>query len=342
MRLTRKLIGFLNRVFDKDPHRFLAIRINYDGSMEWQLADGILTTNVSGGSGANLAIDVRQYTIAGLATHISGLPGYSIPFVELAENSALSARCLMDASGNQAQSNGDHIYAYTSPLWAYMDANAAELAIARTQVTEMLKQMSTRTAENEWLDELGSYYAVPRNPGESDALYGPRIIATVLRPRGNNIAIATAIEEISNGLRARIVDAVDVAEIANLRDGTISFNGAYRHFSGDAEISHNLFDAQFDVDFTATSGFDGARIAALIDLFRDAGTHLRRISMTGAIVESAPSSEWTEEYGSEAALDGFVDAFTPAEARTHDGAILRDGTSVYDNGSEELEFEVIE
>lgn len=335
MRLTQKLLSFLNRVFDKNPDRFLALRIGYDGSISWTLEDGVLRTVVTGGSGQNIQVDVRQYTIVDLAAHILVQPGYTVPFVDVSEKSVLSGHCLMDGAGNLSTSNGDHLYGYTSTLWSFMDSCASELTTARDQIAEMLQQMSTKTADDEWLDEIGSYYAVPRDAGETDAQYGPRIITTVLRPRGNNIAIAMALEEISDGLRANIIDAVDVPIVANYRDGSILFNGAYKHFSGEAEYAYNLFEAQFDVDFVGANGFDGQRIADMINAFRDAGTHLRRISLTGGLVDAADSTLWSDTLASNAAIAGFEDTYE-SQARLHDGSILRNGIALYDSGSEEF------
>lgn len=294
MQITQKLLSFLHRVFDKGPKRFLALRVSYDGSMTWSLRDGILTTRVADGPGQSITVDVRQYTIAQLATHIATLPGYFIPYVDSGENAQLSARCLIDASGSTATSNGDHLYGYTSILWAYLEATGSELDIAKLQVGESVRQMSTKTAAGEWLDELGDYYYVPRRRGETDASYGPRIISTVLRPRSNNIAIAAAIEEIAPGMGARIIDSTDLPDIQNLRDGSIKFDGTYRHYSGVVTYEHGLFDAEFNVDLTSGEEFNTELIIDLINRFRAAGTHLRHIGIVGHLMEFVNSGAWQE------------------------------------------------
>jgi len=285
MRLLRKLLGYLNRPFDKDPEDFLALRLRYDGGMTWEIADCVLTTSVAGGTGANISVDLKQYTITQLAAFLATLPGYSVVFVDPTDNATRSARCLLDGTGDIDKSNGDHLRGYTSDLFAYLDAQASELTTARVQIVEMIEQMSTRTADGEWLDELGSYYAVPRAQGEPDSQYGPRIIASVLMPRGNNIAIAVAIEQITGGISARITDAVDVAVIENRHNGAILRNGTFRYQSGGAQFANGLFDAEFNLDF-ASDAFDAARILALIEMFRDAGTHLRRISLSGSMQDA--------------------------------------------------------
>lgn len=38
MNLTQKLLGYLNRVFDKGPDRVLVLRFRYDGTaMSWRI-----------------------------------------------------------------------------------------------------------------------------------------------------------------------------------------------------------------------------------------------------------------------------------------------------------------
>lgn len=53
-----KLLGYLHKVFDKDPEKQLAMRFSYDGSMTWAVSDSLLTTTVSGGAGKNLAVQL--------------------------------------------------------------------------------------------------------------------------------------------------------------------------------------------------------------------------------------------------------------------------------------------
>src|SRR5690349_16509116 len=118
MRLVKKLLGYLNRPFDKDPDDFLALRLRYDGGMTWQIADCSLTTVVTGGTGAAITVDLQQYNITQLATYLNSLPGYAVVFVDTSENALRSARCLLDGSGDIDKSNGDHLRGYTSDLFA--------------------------------------------------------------------------------------------------------------------------------------------------------------------------------------------------------------------------------
>lgn len=261
MKLTDKLIGYLNRVFDRGPQAVLALRIRYDGTMRWTIADGILTTTVTGGTGAAFRLDLRLFTVATLAANIAARPGYTVPFVDTTQIPGLLATVLLDGSGDQAQSNGDHLKAYTSTLWAYMEAKASELVPLRAAVDEALLQMAANTASGDWVDEHGAFYAVGRKDGESDAQYAARIVAEVGRARGNNVAIGEAVRRASGGDR---VDVDDYAVETVAASGTKSFG---------------LFDVSVYLDVNAALAFDAAdaNTRSVIEAMRDAGTHLRKL-----------------------------------------------------------------
>lgn len=265
MKLTQKLFSYLHRIFDKDPKPFLALRIQCDGTgLTWAVAGARLTTVPTGGTALPLSIDLTQYTVSTLGTFIDAQPGYSVPYAELSALSLLGAATLLDAAGNVATSNGDHLYAYTSVLWSYIDANAVELEAAGTQIEQMLLQMSTVTADDVWLDELGGYYKVPRKQGEIDAAYGPRIIAEVIRPLANNVAMESALRVINGGLPTSVTD-YDVIT-----------NGSYGLFDIDMDVS---------LDLLATNAYAALVLSVIdtIERMRDAGTFLRRLALISQV-----------------------------------------------------------
>jgi len=331
--LTTKLLGHLHRIFDKDPARELALRFRYPGTMTWQIRDGILSTVVYpqmdmslplfldgswlldgseelDGVGcpgtSNLNIDLSQYTISELADYIASFGGYFVVY-ESSDYGSLSALVLLDGEGNQDHSNGDHFYAYTSLLWSYVSSLSSELADASLAIIEMLKQMSLRTAEGFWLDELGSYYKVPRILGESDMAYGPRIVAETLRSKGNNYAIAAAIEE-STGVRTMVTD-VDFALTSDvfLYDGAKNYDGTWRHSNtGESTLydgsslydgsrfhsasqygsagAYGLFDVQVINSLVGNDSITAYVNSAVeqVNRLRDAGTFLRKITVLSA------------------------------------------------------------
>ena len=287
MKLTTKLLSFLNRVFDKNPQRFLALRLSYDGQMTWSVRDAVLTTHVVGGSGEALVVNLRQYRLAELMNFLGSQDGYSVLYSAPPDLAGLSARTLLDGDGDIGKSNGDHLYAYTSPLWVYLEAMASELDAARLQITEMLRQMVTKTAEGEWLDEIGIYYGVPRMPGEADRPYGDRIIAEVLRPRSNNVAMEMAIKEFT-GQTATVTDVVLFDGATPAYNSLIQHNGLHLH-NAVARPIYGLFDVM--IGYNLLTGGSPAQfqqeVREIIGRLRAAGTHLRALELAGSVILDA-------------------------------------------------------
>lgn len=261
MKLTSKLIGYLQRVFNKDPQQVLALRLNYDGtSMAWAISDGILSTTVVGGSGNGLIVDLSDFTVASLCAYLAQQPGYSVVYQDTSSFSTRSAMALLDSSGDQSQSNGDHIYGYTSMLWAYMDAIGNELTLIGQAIQEGLLQMAASTAEGEWVDFHGDYYDVPRNSGELDAAYAARIVAQVITARGNGVSIA---ESIRQAVSADSATVTDYPTVTTATDGTKSYG---------------LFDVTVDSKIDTPMAQDqDAVVRQIIEVMRDAGTFLRQL-----------------------------------------------------------------
>ncbi|MEY8688426.1 MAG: hypothetical protein AB9M53_00920 [Leptothrix sp. (in: b-proteobacteria)] len=263
MKLTQKLIGYLNRVFAKGPETALAFRLNYAGiSMLWTVSDGVLTTSVVGGVGSNLTVPLGGFTIAQLAQFLASQPGYSVPFVADADLAARSALALMDGTGNPAQSNGDHLEMFTSVMWSYMNGQANELTLARQAIGEALLQMAANTAALDWVDEHGGYYGVRRKDGEVDLAYAGRIIAEVGRARGNGVAISEAVKV---AIGAGIVSVVDVGTVTV---ASSNGRGSYGLFDVEVEVSNASALSQTQIE----GSFD-----QIIEAMRDAGTHLRAL-----------------------------------------------------------------
>lgn len=357
MRLTQKLIGYLNRVFDKSARPVLALRISHvAGGLTWTIQDGVLTLvvgdsgfilsdtlssssasvgetfdlgftqvssdTVSGWAGGTIVLDLSLYTVRSLAAYIETLDGFSVEYLDdTGEVADLSARVLLDGSGRQADSNGDHLYAYTSLLWVYLEPIAAELKQAANQIDILAHQMVVQTAEGQWLDELGGYYSCDRDDGEQDQAYALRIIASIGKPAGNNVAIEAAINTITGGLRAQVIDAAAQA-----------FTSPY------AGTSYGLFDVVYDIDLEGTDDINAytSRVTAIVEALRDAGTHMKSILISGRLDDSYNTLARASDALSAISVGiGFEDSAALVQ-RMHNGAYLRDGSIAYNSGAESL------
>lgn len=284
MSLINKLLGRLTRKFDRSPGPVLGLRLSYlVGTMAWNIADDVLTTQVVGGIGANLTVDLTQYTLGTLADYLAAQPGYVVLFLETSMVN-VSALALVEGSGALNISNGDHLSAATNPNWAYMSAMSAELMLARVEVVNALLEMSTTTADTEWLDLLGSYYAVPRGVNEPDSQYSPRIPAEVILPRQNNVAIELALQT-ATGQSATCTDAIVFGNPLPLFDGSIHFDGTH-FFNASASRIYNLFDLTIGYALlgNATPADYATMIRSQVERLRAAGTHLRNLTLTGSVV----------------------------------------------------------
>jgi hypothetical protein len=287
--LTEKLLGYLNRVWSRNPKDVLSLRLNCDGKgMTWQIRDNVLTTLPVGGTASPLTVDLSLYTILSLGYFLGMQQGYLVPYLDEEIVGPLSAFALRDQIGNVSLSNGDHIYAATNPTWAILGAFARELAAARAQIAQMLLQMQIPTAEGEWLDLQGSYYDVPRTVGETDGSYGPRIIPQVLLPRGNNVAIANVITAVL-GQPVRVVDVVDYSPVEPLFGGGVNFDGSHDYDSA-SHLRYGLFDVTVGQDLLGSGlPLPTAQLQALVENVRDAGTQMRSLSGTpSALADTAP------------------------------------------------------
>ena len=287
--LVLKLLAFLNRVWRKDPAQELAIRLVCDGQdLTWQIADGILTINPTGGTAAPLAIDLSAYTVGSLSLFLAEQHGYAVLYTDSDQVYELSALVLFDQAGDVNTTNGDHIYAFTNPNWSIFGAAAQELNAAQSQIVQMLLQMSiqidpTQGASGEWLDLQGSYYAVPRIPGETDISYAARIIPTVLLPKGNNVAIANIVGKIL-GQPVRVVDVITYTPVEPMYDGTYRFDGS-QHYNAVAHVIYGLFDITIGQDILGNGlPLPTALLRAIVETARDAGTQLRSITGTPSVL----------------------------------------------------------
>jgi hypothetical protein len=295
-----RLLDYLPGVYDADPAALLALRLTYDtGQMQWTIADDTLTTSVlPGGPGVPLSVDLSGYTLATLSTFLGTQPGYSVLYLDQTGSSSLSALALVPGSGDIATSNGDHIYVAQNPIWTHLAAIAAELQLAATAIALMPLEMQTTTGTGSWLDVLGSYYAVPRQLGEQDPQYSPRIPAEVILPRQNNMAIAAALTA-STGQIASCTDAPVFGNPEPSFDGQIGFSGAPHFFNASAALILNLFDVSVGYDLLGGLGPTDFQvlIRRQVDRLRAAGTHLRILTLTASImgdVVTGPTDAFVE------------------------------------------------
>ena len=194
-------------VFDKDPKAALVLRVRHASGCVWRVEAGIMSVTV--GTAAPLTYNLQSFTIGGLK---AALLADGLEVIDITDRyDTHSAMVLVEGGGSAADqfdgvypipgdqyvSNGDHVYAYTSLLWALMSTYSRELDAAAYQVRQALLQMVIATAEGEWLDLWGTIYSVPRVDGETDVDLRSRIPREAFRLRVNPRAIELAIKDLT-------------------------------------------------------------------------------------------------------------------------------------------------
>ena len=275
-----KLLDYVHDAFDKGPNSFLAMYLdgNY-GLFTWQVYEKNLMLWSNGS--VFETIDLTQYTLGTLANYLSGINGITV--TGLTQNyQNISACALIDGVGYTDQPGGDILMAYRSTLWMYIDAMTVELANAKTAIGNMLQQMSIPTASDTWLDQWGSYFGVARILGEVDDLYGPRIIAEVIKPRGNNKAIELAILQ-KYGQKATVQDIAVYNTTQPTYNGAHTYNGSI-HYNNSVAPEYGLFSivVGYDILNSGDPPSFTSDIQAFLEDLRDAGTFLQSVSLASS------------------------------------------------------------
>jgi hypothetical protein len=295
MGLTSKLLGYLARYFNRDPKQLAVLSIGYAPGLTWSVADdGWLTVTPADASG-DLTAYLPMYTVGTLATFLQGF-GYTATVLDVTQ-ADVPALALLQGRGDASLS----LTIYTSTLWAWMHAVAIELGKLRESISSLPAQLVIPTAEGVWLDEMGAVYGVTRDPslGETAAVYGDfyygrRIIADVIRPRTNNVAIELAVEAYT-GQPAKVTDVVKRNAPGPYHTGILKYDGTYAYDAlGTPEYGLFNVEASFDLLFDTDLETTKANVGRFIDGLRAAGTHLSEVVLTGSALDDelpAPTDE---------------------------------------------------
>lgn len=273
-------------VFDKAPGAELALRVRHPAGAAWSVADEVLT--VTAGSADPVEYHLGDYTVGELAAELVSA-GFEVPMVAPSW-AGRSALVLVEGAGNDAVSNGDHVTAFTSLLWALYSGYAGELRDAKYQIGQALRQMVIPQAEGEWLDVWGTLYGDARRQDESDADYAPRIPQEAFRLRVNALGIEKAILD-GTGFDVRINEPWK--DVFRLDESLLS--GPHRFYDGE-RIGYHLIQP------TSNQEVDWSVVLPIIERNRPAGVmvlgpFVRRIKQIeaslGLVVHGGGTSENT-------------------------------------------------
>lgn len=280
------LLGRSYRALNADPNSYIALRLSYPTGGTWSVASDILTlqpTQVP--RPAPTVISLAPPTTIADVANLAAAAGWQVTDLDSTRRGR-GAITLLPAA---APSADGAILAHDSLLFALLDAVAGEIQDAGAAASDAPRQMVAGTASDIWLDEIGAYYAVPRLTGEADAQYAPRLVAEVLRPKSNNVAMAAIIAE-ATGQPTVVTDAVVYTNPVPTYDGSITHNAAYTH-SATAKANYGWFDVSTTFALLGSGSITAFRalITAQVERLKAAGTLMRRLILSGGnIADAAP------------------------------------------------------
>ena len=113
-------------VFDTSPQAELAFRLRHPDGATWSIAERVFTASAGA---IQVTYDLRSLTVGALVTQLSAA-GFTVEAAS-PRFTGLSAVVLVEGSGDQGQSNGDHIMGFTSLLWVLLSGvNAGRIDTA--------------------------------------------------------------------------------------------------------------------------------------------------------------------------------------------------------------------
>lgn len=192
--MRQRLLGRLNRVFDKEPVAVLALRIRSPLGLRWRVKDRVLT--VKRPELPDLLLGLEGRSIAQLRDDLEAAGVEIAYYADEPEVLVQGALSLVEGQGDQDKSNGDWLVAYTSILYAWADAVGRYLDMARADIPEALKQLVVPTSEGFWSELWASYFGLARKRNETDARLNYRTAYEWRRPRSTPLAIQLNIKNL--------------------------------------------------------------------------------------------------------------------------------------------------
>ena len=183
MDLRKSVLRYLHSVFDTDPQAVWALRIAADIAFDWEIDALTLTLD-------NVALPLSQDKTLDMLADEARHAGYAAQV-----NPAVAHRTcagLIDGAGNGTLAE---LALQDSVLWSISLPGALAQIHAQGAITEAVDQLNFMHADGGWLDLWGRYFDVPRQDGQTDAVYADFIKREILRTRANGLSIQVAVRD---------------------------------------------------------------------------------------------------------------------------------------------------
>lgn len=200
--MRSRLLSTLYSAFDQNPSAVSAMTLSHPAGVAWSLTNRRLVVSTEGGA-ALADIDLGTVgTVVNVAAVLATV-GVLVSNIR-SESATLSAVVLMDGEGRESLLT-NVLFGHTSALWGLIEGYATEVQAAEYAVPQALQQAKMHSAQGEWLDFWGTYFAVPRRARQTDEAYLASIVAETLRAKSNKYAIENAVLDIT-GTQIKIAE----------------------------------------------------------------------------------------------------------------------------------------
>lgn len=183
MGLRKNVLRYLHSVFDTDPQAVWGLRLSADTAFTWEVDDLTLTLD-----NVTLALETSK-TLDMLAAE-ARQAGYAVQVNPVVAHRTSAG--LVDGAGSGTLAE---LAVQDSTLWSISLPGALAQMQAQGAMVEAVDQLNFMNADGGWLDLWGRYFDVPRQDGQTDAVYAAFIKREILRTRANGLSIQVAVRD---------------------------------------------------------------------------------------------------------------------------------------------------
>ena len=183
MDLRKSVLRYLHSVFDTDPQSVWGMRIAADTAFAWEVDALTLTLD-------NVTIPLGRFKTLDMLADDLRRSGYAVQV-----NPAVAHRTsagLVDGAGSGTLAE---LALQDSVLWSMSLPGALAQIQVQNAMVEAVDQLNFMHADGGWLDLWGRYFDVPRQDGQTDAVYADFIRKEILRTRANGLSIQVAVKD---------------------------------------------------------------------------------------------------------------------------------------------------
>lgn len=189
--MLERLLGHLHRaVFDTTPDEIVAFYLDGPAGSSWVAVNEFF--DITFADGTTKHYNLNDYTIIQFTRQLTK-DGMQVSRLNTTYMN-FAGITMLELKGTAGKPNP--VTLYKDILHAIFGAYSREIRSAQDNVQEAFKELDIQTANDEFLDDWGEMFGIPRD-ARTDADYGQYIPKEAFRVRVNSIAIEMAVKDIT-------------------------------------------------------------------------------------------------------------------------------------------------